>query len=80
MLLREVHLLRLLLDEVIALLLQRGEQVLLVSHSNVIRELVKYLDGLEEEVMTALYMATGVPIVYEFEEENQTRKRYFHRR
>lgn len=63
--------------EVIAPRLQRGEQVLLISHSNVIRALVKYLDGLEEDALTALYIPTGAPIVYEFDGDNQPRKRYF---
>lgn len=49
--------------------LRRGEHVLLVSHSNVIQALVKHLDGLEEDALTALYIPTGVPIVYEFDDK-----------
>ncbi|OIV47663.1 hypothetical protein BK025_02380 [Sodalis sp. TME1] len=56
---------------------RRGEHVLLVSHSNVIRALVKHLDGLEEDALTALYVPTGVPIVYEFDDEIAPRQRYF---
>ncbi|MGL9724310.1 MAG: hypothetical protein ACR5LH_12380 [Sodalis sp. (in: enterobacteria)] len=50
---------------------------LLVSHSNVIRALVKHLDGLEEDALTALYIPTGVPIVYEFDDKIAPRQRYF---
>lgn len=56
---------------------RRGEHVLLVSHPNVIRALVKHLDGLEEDALTALYIPTGVPIVYEFDNKIAPRQRYF---
>ncbi|CAJ0998775.1 2,3-bisphosphoglycerate-dependent phosphoglycerate mutase [Sodalis praecaptivus] len=63
--------------EVIVPRLRRGEHVLLVSHSNVIRALVKHLDGLEEDALTALYIPTCVPIVYEFDDKIAPRQRYF---
>lgn len=42
-----------------------GACVLVVSHGNTLRALVKHLDGLSEEQVAGLNIPTGVPLAYE---------------
>ena len=53
--------------------LKRGREVLVVAHGNSLRALVKMLDGLSEQAVVELNIPTGVPLLYEFDE--QLRKR-----
>src|SRR4030067_167343 len=46
--------------------LERGETVLVVSHGNTLRALVKHLRGLSESEVERLEIPTGVPLVYEY--------------
>lgn len=43
----------------------RGESVLVSAHGNSLRSLVMVLDGMSEETIPGLDLATGVPLVYE---------------
>ena len=43
----------------------RGETVLVAAHGNSLRSLVMVLDGLSQDEVTGLNLATGVPLVYE---------------
>ena len=43
----------------------RGERVLVSAHGNSLRSLVMVLDGMSEEEIPGLNLATGVPLVYE---------------
>lgn len=42
----------------------REEAVLVVAHGNSLRALVKHLDGIGDDAITALNIPTGVPLVY----------------
>ena len=44
-----------------------GRDVLVVAHGNSNRSIVMRLDGLDEESVTSLELATGVPLVYELD-------------
>jgi 2,3-bisphosphoglycerate-dependent phosphoglycerate mutase len=44
-----------------------GRDVLVVAHGNSNRSIVMRLDGLDEEAVVALEVATGVPLVYELD-------------
>jgi 2,3-bisphosphoglycerate-dependent phosphoglycerate mutase len=46
--------------------LEWGETVLVVSHGNTLRALVKHLKGLSESEVERLEIPTGVPLVYEY--------------
>ncbi len=48
----------------------RGECVLVAAHGNSLRSLVMILDGLSQEEVTQLNIATGVPIVYQLAEDS----------
>lgn len=42
-----------------------GNTVLVAAHGNSLRSLVMVLDGMNEETITSLNLATGVPMIYE---------------
>jgi len=48
--------------------LQAGRTVLLAAHGNSIRALVKHLDGIDDEAIAGLNIPTGIPLVYELDE------------
>ncbi len=49
--------------------LRNGERVLVVAHGNSLRALIKYLDGIEDKDVPRLSIPTGIPIVYELDEQ-----------
>lgn len=57
--------------------LRKGETVLVVSHGNTLRALVKYLEHLSDEAVEKLEIPTGVPLVYEFDADGRPRRHYY---
>ena len=55
--------------EAIAPAVTRGERVLVTAHGNSLRALVKYLDGISDEAIVELNIPTGIPLVYELDEQ-----------
>lgn len=49
--------------------IQAGQRVLVVAHGNSLRGLVKHLDGLDDEAITRVNIPTGVPLLYELDED-----------
>lgn len=47
---------------------KKGEQVVIAAHGNSLRALVKYLDNISEEEIAELNIPTGIPLVYEVDE------------
>jgi 2,3-bisphosphoglycerate-dependent phosphoglycerate mutase len=47
--------------------IRRGETVLVVAHGNSLRALVKHLDGIADDDISALNIPTGFPLVYELD-------------
>jgi len=56
---------------------RQGERVLIVAHGNSLRALVKYLDDLSEEEVVNLNIPTGIPLVYELDENLKSLKSYY---
>ena len=52
-----------------------GKRVLIVAHGNSLRALVKYLDGISDADIVELDIPTGVPLVYELDEDLQPIRR-----
>ncbi len=46
-----------------------GKVVLVTAHGNSLRALVKHLDGLSEEAVVSLNIPTGIPLVYELDDD-----------
>lgn len=51
--------------------LRKGLTVLIVAHGNSIRALLKHLDDIDEEEIVGLNIPTGIPLVYELDEDLQ---------
>ena len=49
--------------------LKDGKTVLVAAHGNSLRAIVKYLDDLDDETISNLNLPTGIPLVYELDEE-----------
>jgi 2,3-bisphosphoglycerate-dependent phosphoglycerate mutase len=63
--------------ETIAPSVQSGEKVLIVAHGNSLRALVKYLDKISDEEIVGLNIPTGVPLVYELDQNLTPIKHYY---
>lgn len=51
--------------------LEMGKTVLVVAHGNSLRGLVKHLEGISDEAIAELNIPTGIPLVYELDENNR---------
>ena len=58
-------------------LIKSGKELLIVAHGNSIRAIVKYLDNISNKEITELNIPTGVPLVYELD-ENLSPIRHFY--
>jgi 2,3-bisphosphoglycerate-dependent phosphoglycerate mutase len=55
--------------ETIAPQIERGQRVFIVAHGNSLRALVKYLDNMSEPDIVELNIPTGIPLLYELDEQ-----------
>lgn len=63
--------------EVILPRVKSGERVIIAAHGNSLRALVKYLDNISDDAIIDLNIPTGVPLVYEFDENMKPIKNYY---
>ncbi len=54
-----------------------GKRVLIVAHGNSLRSLVKHLDNISDEEIVELNIPTGVPLVYELDDEMKPIRHYY---
>jgi 2,3-bisphosphoglycerate-dependent phosphoglycerate mutase len=45
-----------------------GKRIIIAAHGNSLRALVKYLDNVSDEKITQLNIPTGIPLVYELDD------------
>jgi 2,3-bisphosphoglycerate-dependent phosphoglycerate mutase len=62
---------------VLAPAVMSGQRLLVVAHGNSMRALVKYLDGISEQEIPGLNIPTGVPLVYELDEDLKPTTHYY---
>jgi 2,3-bisphosphoglycerate-dependent phosphoglycerate mutase len=55
--------------EAIAPAIRAGKRVLIAAHGNSLRALVKYLDGIGDAEIVGLNIPTGIPLVYELDDD-----------
>ena len=55
--------------DTIAPAIRSGKRVLIAAHGNSLRALVKYLDNISDQDIVELNIPTGIPLVYELDEE-----------
>jgi 2,3-bisphosphoglycerate-dependent phosphoglycerate mutase len=63
--------------ETIAPAIRSGQKVLIAAHGNSLRALVKYLDGIPEKDIVELNIPTGMPLVYELDDDLKPLRRYY---
>jgi 2,3-bisphosphoglycerate-dependent phosphoglycerate mutase len=56
-------------NEHIAPAVRTGKRILIASHGNSLRALVKYLDKIPDEEIVGLNIPTGIPLVYELNDD-----------
>lgn len=63
--------------ETIAPSIREGNRVLIAAHGNSLRALVMYLDNMSEDAIVKLNIPTGVPLVYELDENLKPIRHYY---
>ena len=63
--------------EEIAPTIKSGKRVIVAAHGNSLRALVKYLDDISDEDIPALNIPTGIPLVYELDDDLKPAKHYY---
>lgn len=64
-------------NEIILSRMKSGERVIIVVYGNFLRALVKYFDNMSEEEIFEFNISIGVSLVYEFDENFKSLKRYY---
>ncbi len=64
-------------QETIAPQVKAGKKVIIAAHGNSLRALVKYLDNMTEEEILELNIPTGIPLVYELDDDLKPIKHYY---
>ncbi len=57
--------------------LEAGKRVLIAAHGNSLRALVMYLDNISEEEIVELNIPTGIPLVYELDDNLRPIRHYY---
>ena len=64
-------------NETIAPDLRAGKDVLIAAHGNSLRALVKMLDEVSDEEITGFNIPTGIPLVYDLDDDLKPKSREF---
>ncbi len=63
--------------ETIVPALKEGKRVLIAAHGNSLRALVKYLDNISDSDIIELNIPTGIPLVYELDDDLKPIRHYY---
>ena len=64
-------------NEVIKKDMEAGKRVIIAAHGNSLRALVKYFDNISDEDIIGVNIPTGVPLVYEFDDNFKAINHYY---
>jgi 2,3-bisphosphoglycerate-dependent phosphoglycerate mutase len=64
-------------QQAIAPTIRSGSRVLIAAHGNSLRALVKYLDNISDSAIVDLNIPTGIPLVYELDEQLRPTRHYY---
>lgn len=64
-------------EKEIAPKIKEGKRLIIAAHGNSLRALVMYLDGISEDEIVKLNIPTGVPLVYELDDNLKPLKHYY---
>lgn len=63
--------------ESIVPVIKSGKKIIIAAHGNSLRALVKYLDNVSEENIIKLNIPTGIPLIYELNNDLKPIKNYY---
>lgn len=63
--------------ETISPAVKSGKKVIIAAHGNSLRALVKYLDNVSNEDIVSLNIPTGIPLIYELDDNLRPIKHYY---
>ena len=63
--------------ESIVPMVKSGQRVIIVAHGNSLRALVKYLDDISDQEVLKLNIPTGIPLVYELDDNLKPIQNYY---
>ena len=63
--------------DTIAPAIKSGRRVIIAAHGNSLRALVKYLDGVSNQDIVELNIPTGIPLVYELDDNLKPLRHYY---
>ncbi|HEY59221.1 MAG TPA: 2,3-diphosphoglycerate-dependent phosphoglycerate mutase [Anaerolineae bacterium] len=63
--------------ETITTTIKAGKKVIVAAHGNSLRALVKYLDNIPDDVIPGLNIPTGVPLIYELDDNLKPIQHYY---
>ena len=64
-------------NDVIKKDMEAGKRVIIAAHGNSLRALVKYFDNISDSDIIGVNIPTGVPLVYEFDDDFKVIKKYY---
>ena len=64
-------------NEVVKADMKAGKRVIIAAHGNSLRALVKYFDNLTPDEIIGVNIPTGVPLVYEFDDDFNVIRHYY---
>ena len=64
-------------ENTIVPVIKEGKKVIIAAHGNSLRALVKYLDNVPDEEIVKLNIPTGIPLVYELDDNLKPIKHYY---
>ena len=64
-------------EDVIKKDIKAGKRVIIAAHGNSLRALVKYFDNMSKDEILGVNIPTGVPLVYEFDDNFKVTKKYY---
>jgi len=57
--------------------MQKNKKVIISAHGNSLRALIKYIDNLSNEEVTNLEIPTGIPLIYELDDQLKSINHYY---
>lgn len=64
-------------NDAILPVLHAGKKVIISAHGNSLRALVKHLDAISDNDISKLNIPTGIPLIYELDDDANTIKHYY---
>lgn len=64
-------------NETIAPVVRSGQRTIIAAHGNSLRALVKYLDNISDQDILGLNIPTGIPLVYELDDDLKPIRSYY---